>query len=232
MMNGMHIGKDKLTLITVSAVLVVSLGASVYFYLGWQKEKQKSLDPTTRAQQEAKDLVARVSKLMELPSGEEPTVARITDPTKLASQAFFAKAKKGDQVIIYTNAKLAILYDPEVNRILNVAPVNIGAQATESAQTQTQVRFVLLNGTSKTGLTRSYEGTIASKVPGAQIVDRDNAKKNDYKTSLLVDLSGNKGAQAAELARTLGLTSGTLPQGEDAPQGADFLIILGQDQEQ
>jgi hypothetical protein len=37
-------------------------------------------------------------------------------------------AKKGDKVLIYTNAKKAILYDPELNKIVNVAPLNIGDQ--------------------------------------------------------------------------------------------------------
>lgn len=214
-----------------SVFLLVSIGSSVYFYRNWQVEKSKSANSSDTAAKEARDLIAKVGKLMELPTGEEPTVARITDPTKLANQPFFAKAKKGDQVIIYANAKLAILYDPEINKILNVAPVNIGGQATDSAQKvqEKPVRFVLYNGTATTGLTKAYESKLKAKVPTAQIIDRDNAKKQDYKTSLLVDLSGADNAATSEMAAKLGLEKASLPAGEAKPTGADFLIILGED---
>ena len=47
--------------------------------------------------------------------------------------SFFSKAKVGDKVIIYTNARKAILYDPVAGKIVEVAPVNIGTPTTESA---------------------------------------------------------------------------------------------------
>lgn len=61
-----------------------------------------------------------------LPEGETPTVGTVTDPEKLKDQAFFEKAKIGYRVIIYTNAKKAILYDPDSDKIVEVAPLNIG----------------------------------------------------------------------------------------------------------
>ncbi len=86
-------------------------------------------DPQGVAKQETRDLVAAVSKLIVLPDGEDPTVATVSEPNKLKSQAFFAKAQKGDKVLIYTNAKKAILYNPETNKIIEVAPINIGNPA-------------------------------------------------------------------------------------------------------
>lgn len=71
-------------------------------------------------------IISEVSKLMVLPDNEKPTVATVSDPIILQGQPFFFKAKKGDKVLIYTKAQKAILYDPVANKIINVAPINIG----------------------------------------------------------------------------------------------------------
>jgi hypothetical protein len=83
-------------------------------------------NPQKASQDEVKTLVARVGQLIVLPTDEEPTVATVADPEKLKDQTFFAQAKKGYRVLIYTKARKAILYDPVANRIIEVAPVNIG----------------------------------------------------------------------------------------------------------
>ncbi len=104
-------------------LLVVVLGAAVYFYVQLNQLKE---DPQKIAQEEARSLVIKVGKLIVLPEGEEPTVATVTDPNLLKDQPFFANAKTGDKVLIYTNARKAILYNPDENRIVEVAPVSIG----------------------------------------------------------------------------------------------------------
>lgn len=114
----------------LAALVVVALGAAVYFYTQLNQLQQ---DPQKVAQKESKTLVAKVGKLIVLPEGEEPTVATVTDPNLLRDQPFFANAKTGDKVLIYTNARKAILYNPEENKIIEVAPVNIGAAAAPPA---------------------------------------------------------------------------------------------------
>jgi len=109
--------------------ILVSLGATYYFYNQLNKLR---LNPQEAAQEEARALVAKVGKLIVLPEDENPTVATVADPEALRSQPFFAKAEKGDKVLIYTNARKAILYNPENNKIVEVAPINIGP----GAQTQ------------------------------------------------------------------------------------------------
>ncbi len=74
---------------------------------------------------EIKDLVNKVGKHITLPE-EEPTVATVTDPQKLSDQKFFDSAKVDDKVLIFTKAKKAILYRPSEDKIIEVAPVNIG----------------------------------------------------------------------------------------------------------
>ncbi len=105
-------------------VLVVGAGGSaVYFYRQWSSLKN---DPQKIAQEEVAALVAEIGGIMFLPEGEQPTLATVTDPSKLQDQAFFAKAKTGDKVLLYANAQKAILYDPRAKKIVEVAPLNIG----------------------------------------------------------------------------------------------------------
>lgn len=77
-------------------------------------------------------VVARVGKIIRLPTGETPVVAVVSDPSKLTNQPFFAKAKAGDQVLMYPVAKEAFLYDPVANRILEVAPIDTGTSTSKT----------------------------------------------------------------------------------------------------
>lgn len=100
------------------ALVVLLAGTSLYFY------KKSSGNPDAEAQAEVKSLVSKVGKLMFLPEGETPTIATVSDPEALKDQAFFADAKKGDKVLIYSNAQKAILYDPSADKIITIAPLN------------------------------------------------------------------------------------------------------------
>jgi len=112
----------------LAAVAIVAFGSAYYFYGEYSALKE---NPNKQVQEETAKLVAQVSKLIVLPEGETPTIATVADPEKLQSQPFFAKAKKGDRVLIYANARKAILYDPENNKIIEVAPINIGSPIEE-----------------------------------------------------------------------------------------------------
>ena len=101
-------------------LLVVSIGAGVYFY------QKATVNTQEDAQKELDDTITAVGRLMVLPTTETPTMATVSDPEKLKDQPFFANAKKGDKVLIYTIAKKAILYSPTLDKIIEVAPVNAG----------------------------------------------------------------------------------------------------------
>lgn len=122
--------RSKLPLVGVGLLFVVSLAGNAY--LGRQVY-MLSQDPQRMAQQEMITIVGEVGKLMVLPEGETPTIATVTDPEKLSGQAFFATASAGDKVLLYTNAKKAILYSPSQGKILEVAPINLG-EATGSGE--------------------------------------------------------------------------------------------------
>jgi len=118
------VGRVRTTLFAVVvAIAIIALGAALYF-----RSEVVSLrsDPEAAARKEADAVIKMVGQLIVLPEDERPTVATVSDPELLKDQPFFARAKKGDKVLIYTNAKKAILYDPALNKIVEVVPLNIG----------------------------------------------------------------------------------------------------------
>lgn len=224
--------KKKLLIIGIFLGLLAAT-PSVYFYIQYRNAQAQLSDPATFAKKESDKLISALGKLMELPTDETPTVSSITDRDKLATQPFFAKAENGDTIFIYTNAKKAILYRSSTNKIIEVAAINLDASASAVQVSPTQApvatRLVLYNGTDVVGLTSAFEKQVKEKVDFVDIVDRDTAKKRDYETSVLVDVTGTKKEELQKLSQTLGITIGTLPEGEATPE-ADFLIIVGADQ--
>lgn len=114
----------KLFVIVLAVLAVVFAGSSFYFYKELSAIKK---DPQVLARDEVTKIVALVGKLIMLPDKEVPTVVTVMDPEILKTQDFFLNAKKGDKVLIYVDAKKAILYNIETNKIINVAPVVGGA---------------------------------------------------------------------------------------------------------
>lgn len=123
--------RNKRFITLVALLIIAGSGAAGGYYYNQYNESQKEVKRLSNPQEAAKaqvnEAVANVGKLVDLPTGETPTLATVNDPAKLKDQAFFAKAKTGDQVLIYTQAKKAILYRPSTNKIIEIAPVNIGA---------------------------------------------------------------------------------------------------------
>ncbi|HEY4476225.1 MAG TPA: hypothetical protein VI954_01850 [Candidatus Paceibacterota bacterium] len=114
--------------LAATILVLLLLGSAIAAYYFYSQLNALKENPQGAAQKEVHDLVAKVGQLIVLPVGEDPTVAVVTDLERLKDQPFFANAQKGYKVLIYTNARKAILYDPVNNRIVEVAPVNIGGQ--------------------------------------------------------------------------------------------------------
>ncbi len=115
-------------------VLVIALGAGAGIYTIQQKPEWFGLSKgAAAAQAEVDSLVAQVGKLIALPTDEKPTVATVTDATKVKDQSFFINAKNDDKVLIYQKAQKAILFRPSENRIIEVGAVNINNQAVQAS---------------------------------------------------------------------------------------------------
>ena len=107
-------------------LFILTAGIAVYFFT---KYKAVTANPSAAAASETQELVEKVGRLIVLPEGEQPTIATVTDPEALKNQPFFARAKMGDQVLLYTGARKVILYDPVADKIVEVAGLNIGEEA-------------------------------------------------------------------------------------------------------
>lgn len=106
----------KIILISIIFVLVAgSLGTAGYFYSKYRKAAAGNT-----AKDEADSYVAKISKFMALPEGEDPTLATVSDREKLKNQPFFTKAENGDKVLIYIKSQKAILFRPSINKIIEV----------------------------------------------------------------------------------------------------------------
>ena len=109
-------------IIGLTIVLVTAIGIAIYFYLQYQKT-QDQLNKTTQSNVQAA-LIGEVGKLIVLPTSEQPTIATVSDVNRLKGQSFFAHARNGDKVLIYTKAQEAILYDPQANKIYHPPQLN------------------------------------------------------------------------------------------------------------
>ena len=136
------IGKKYLIGLAVFLVLagaIAAVGTGGYFVKKYLDSKSGTakLSDGTPAAEDTKQLVEKLSAIVVLPQGEEPTVATITDVEKLrADQPFFQAAKNGDKLLIYASAKKAYLYDPVAGKLIDIAPLNVDQGQTAGAQTQ------------------------------------------------------------------------------------------------
>ncbi|HZE87693.1 MAG TPA: LytR C-terminal domain-containing protein [Methylomirabilota bacterium] len=209
-------------------VSILAVGVGIYFYLQYHNNQEILKNPTFAAQVEAQTLVGKVGQLMVLPANEQPTIATVSDATKLKGQPFFAKAENGFKVLIYPKAKEAILYDPGTNKIVEVGPINISQPTTApSVSTKSNpVKIALYNGTTTVGLTSTIEKQMQGKIANFTIVEKANASKSTYTKTVVVDVGGKNAAVAAQIATFLKGEVGNLPQGEIKPANADILVIL------
>jgi len=110
----LFIQKHAIKLLVFFSILIVVLLILLFKFLFFNKDNFES---------EVSVLVEKVGTHMFLPVGEIPSVATVSEPEKLQGQEFFSQAKKGDKVLIYSNAKKAILYDPNADKIVTIAPI-------------------------------------------------------------------------------------------------------------
>src|SRR5665213_3079004 len=95
--------------VVLGAVLVLLVLSAGYFYHQHQRTKVSS------GQSKINETVNKVGKLFLLPTGEQPTLAIVNDASKYNSVSFFKNAANGDRLLVYAQAREAILYRPSIN---------------------------------------------------------------------------------------------------------------------
>ncbi len=216
--------KKVILFLLVLVIVLGSVGSAAYFYNQNQIAQKMLKDPTGASKEEIKAIAKALSKFMDLPTDEEPTLATVLDKEKLKDQPFFAKAENGDKVIIYTKSGKAILYRPSTGRIIDIAPINLG-------ESQGMVNVYVLNGTSTAGLAKTFSAALKAQATNVTVLGEDTAKKTDYAKSVVIDVTGKKAELAKQMASLIGGEVSTLPAGEILPtvkdQTIDLLVIVG-----
>lgn len=230
----------KIAFITVAVIIAAAIIASSYFFVQYRNAQKLLKNPTLVAAQDSKSLVSKVSNLIELPKGEDPTIATISDINQLKAQPFYKNAQNGDKVLIFIKAKRAILYRPSINKIIEVAPINDESQQSASQSASKALsptltaspknvkitKIAIYNGTKTAGLAGSYATQITEKIANIEVVKKDNAK-GDYAGILVVDLTGGNSDMSKQIASILNGKVGALPESEIKPD-ADILVIIGE----
>ena len=203
---------------------------------GQIKNSNSNKSPVTlKAEDSNKELVDAVGKLVVLPANEQPTIATIADLSKLQGQPFFANAQVGDKVLIYTQAKKAILYRPSENKIIELAPLNIGSgqsassTASNSSANLPVARLIsveIRNGSGASGAAGAFKARLAGNAEFS-VIKTGNAKTIYPKTLLYVKTNKYPDIATSLQKITSAEVVASLPASE-ADTTADVLLILGQ----
>jgi hypothetical protein len=200
--------------ILLAANILVIAGLAVFgglYFKKYRDLRNKPVDANQIAQEQADRTISEVGKLYDLPDDEEPSVASVSDKDKLKDQPFFDKAQNGDITLIYSKAKLAILYRPSTKQIINVSTVTI----------QNNVRVTVI------GPAAARQAAV-STLGAAQITATEGGDaKSGPTTVTVVDVSGQNADQAQKIADALKGSVGSLPAGEDNPADTDILVVAG-----
>lgn len=228
---------NSLTNTLLLALLVVAVGAFAWSFWSYQNVKQEVAvlkDPQLASelnQKQTEELLSKVSKLLVLPNERQPVVATINDVETLAStQDFYALANNGDKLIIFQNARKAVIYDEDDNKIVNVGPIFVNnAEGEPQAVTPEADRLTieLRNGSADAGSSIAVRDRLLANYT-FNVTKLGKTAKPDYTGYIIVDnTNGSKATMLEALQKELGATVvKEAPDGEADPR-AEVLVIVG-----
>ncbi|MDB5169141.1 MAG: hypothetical protein JWO41_497 [Candidatus Saccharibacteria bacterium] len=111
------------------AIVAVAIVFSLFMFVQYRDAKTK-LQPAAATKKQVTSLVGKVDKLAVIPKDETPLVITVSHAAQVNNQTFYRDAQDGDKVLVFNKAKKAILYRPSTDQIVNIAPVNVGANTT------------------------------------------------------------------------------------------------------
>ena len=216
----------------------IALGLAIFFYFQWQSAKESNPEMVQKmAEQELAQVVEKVGKLVMLPEGEDPILMTIEDESGIdKSKEFFEKAKNGDKILIYKEAKKAYLYRPSENKLVSVAPVSFESEMDgeneevveeETKEIEQEFEVVIRNGSTTPGLAGKFSDILTAEFSNLEVVDIGDAENDNYYVSVIIVSNEEAEDMAKKLEEKFDLERLELPEWEEP--GGDILVILGED---
>ncbi|MCL4359930.1 hypothetical protein M1555_01570, partial [Patescibacteria group bacterium] len=160
---------------------------------------------------EANSVIAAVGSVTELPQGEEPEVATVTNSAVVAAVPALSRVQNNDIVLTYPKAKETIVFRPSTNQVVAEVPTTPVA---------------LRDGSGNAALFSALAEDIRADIPSAVLTEQSRARKQTYQESLFIDPRQTKVSQGRSLASLLNMAFALIPSDEAMPS-ADFLVIAG-----
>ena len=218
------------------ALLILALAAFAWSFFNYQsvkKEVEVLKDPSLAQrlnEEQTQELLTKVGKVLVLPQEKNPVVAIINDVELLASnQDFYKDAHDGDKLIIYQNARKAIIFDEDANKVVNVGPVfyNNADGTAQPPTTQTdRITIDLRNGSAEPNATVPVRDSLTTNYT-FNVTRLSKAANSNYSGITIVDLSEGKASYIEQLQKALGATVvQALPEGE-VSASTEVVVIVG-----
>lgn len=199
----------------VNVVVLLGLaGATGYLYMNNKDLRYElSLSEQDRAKIKNDELLAKVSKLMSLPS-EEPVIVLVNDPAKAEEEnpgikAIFDNLQKDDYILIFKKAKLGVQYRPVESKIIKSTTINlpivveiIGTSADIAATEKSLVQF---------GNQITVVKTVNETITDSAVYDVDNNQSTEV--------------QSIDKILNFGVTN-TLPNTVTASEQAEIVLLV------
>lgn len=199
-----------------------------------------SLIPVDEAEVQA--LLDKVQSMVVVPEDEAPTLATVVEVTELRKQPFFKNAVIDDKLFVYQQSRLAILFRPSVEKLVNMAtlfdgstgatPAAGAAQQVQGVTTQKQAealqqhRIAVYYATDSAAL-RTQISDALSTMSDTKLAVEALTRGTEYKGVTVIDLKGSQDELVQELVEKLDGRQGDMPEEEDTPD-ADILLIVGE----
>jgi hypothetical protein len=182
----------------------------------------------------------KVKMHLVLPSEEPKIVPLVNVEILKKDQPFFALAKDGDKLIIYN--KKVILYDPVIDRIVDIAQIRISPPIS-SAPLPSNIPAISITIPKPTEELKKYKISMYLATDSTQtekkakdaikqlsqfeIAQTGKSKSTNYRNNIVVNLKGAQDDITTKLTKALSATSSSIPKSETAPSSnIDFLVII------
>lgn len=244
----------------VPIILFVVVMTAVALMVGNRfKGKDKQVDAlsqkpdtieTRMKTEDVKSLVERVSQLIKINAGEQPTVATVQDADLLrqSNPSFYQDAQNGDRLLVWSDK--AVLYSTQNDKLLAVMPIVASQQNTINGQPATptdtdatsttstsatqatsvegeQAKIQVLNGTTVAGMAKKMSTKLQDMK--LTVVNVGDAKLKTYDKTVII-----KRATEPMTATLKALADGLNAQVVDARNEetgltGDVVVIVGAD---